>query len=167
MKARWILLALSALACNRNPENSATCGFTSIAAAGIILQSLQDVNRLVANPPPQLPNVWPARVVGYGTARAVVANGPDGLVLGYEGPGFPTVPGFGLLLVDDSSEVVRGVLIYEPEGPAGYPKLGTITGATTTGATSTLPLYGARIHWPSVTAPRCPLFAELPRDTTA
>lgn len=162
MKARWILLALPALACNRNPENSASCGITFMAAAGIVLQSLQDVNRLVANPPPQLPEVLPARVIGHGTARAVVAHGPDGLVLGYEGQGFPAVPGFGLLLVDDSSEVVRGVLIYEAEGPVGYPKLGTITGAG-----AALPLYGARVHWPSVTAPRCPLFAELPRDTTA
>lgn len=162
MKARWSLLALLALACERNPENSASCGFTFIAAAGIVLQSLQDVNRLVATEPPQLPNVLPARVVGYGTARAVVAHGPDRLVLGYEGPGFPALPGFGLLLVDDSSEVVRGVLIYEPEGPAGYPKLGIITGAS-----ATLPLYGSRVHWPSVTAPRCPLFAELPADTTA
>jgi hypothetical protein len=162
MKARWLLLALPALACNRNPENSVSCGLTFIAAAGIVIQSLQDVNRLVATPTPQLPEALPARVVGYGTARAVVAHGTDGLVLGYEGQGFPAQPGFGLMLVDDSSEVVRGVLIYEAEGPTGYPKLGTITGTS-----STLPLYGARVHWPSVTAPRCPLFAELPGDTTA
>lgn len=162
MKARWLFLMLPLLACERNPENSATCGLTFIAAAGIVLQSLQDVNRLVANPPLELTEVLPARVVGYGTERAMVARGPDGLVLGYQGQGFPPVPGFGLVLVDDSSEVVRGVLIYEAEPPQGYPKLGTITGAS-----STLPLYGARVHWPSVTAPRCPLFAAVRQDTTA
>jgi len=162
MKAPWLLLALPALACERNPENSATCGFTFIAAAGIVLQSLQDINRLVASPPPELPEVLPARVVGYGTERTMVARGPDGLVLGYQGQGFPAVPGFGLMLVDDSSEVVRGVLIYEAEPPQGYPRLGSITGAS-----STLPLHGARVHWPSVTAPRCPLFGRLPPDTSS
>lgn len=160
MKARWMLFTLPALACAGNPENSAACGFTSIAAASIVLQSLQDINKLVADPPAQLPSALPARVVGYGTTRAVVADGPEGLVLGYEGPGFPVVPGFGLLLVDDSSEALHGVLIFEPEGPAGYPQLGTISGAS-----GTLPLYGVRIHWPSVNAPRCPMFATLPRDS--
>lgn len=161
MKTRWLFATLPAFACAGNPENSAACGFTSIAAASIVMQSLQDISRVVADAPPSLPPVLPARVVGYGTARAVVAHAPEGLVLGYEGQGFPPVPGFGLLLVDDSSEVARGVLIYEAEGPPGYPKLGTITGSS-----STLPLYGIRVHWPSVNAPRCPLFAQLAPDTS-
>lgn len=151
------LLALGVFACERDPENSPTCGLVFIAAASIVLQSLENLNQVVAAPPSPLPNVLPARVVGHGTARALVGEGPEGLVIGYDGPGFPILPGFGLLLVDDSSEAPRGVLIYEPEGPGGYPQLGDITGPT-----GTLPLYGLRVHWPSVNTRRCPLFAFAP-----
>lgn len=146
-------------ACEGDPENSPSCGIASIAAASIVLQSMQDLNKLVTDPPAQVPNPLPARVVGYGTSSAIVATGPEGLILGYQGEGFPKLPGFGLLLVDDSTEAVRGVLIYEPEGPANYPKLGTISGSA-----ATLPLYGVRIHWPSVNTPRCPLFAPRKQD---
>lgn len=161
-RALALLYVLVAPACGGNPENSPSCGIASIAAASMILQSIQDLNRLVVDPPAELPNPLPARVVGYGTASAVVGSGPEGLVLGYQGPGFPKVPGFGLLLVDDSSEVVRGVLIYEPEAPPNRPQLGTISGTS-----STLPLYGVRVHWPSVNTPRCPLFGRLPSDKPA
>ncbi|GBD31438.1 hypothetical protein HRbin33_00390 [bacterium HR33] len=147
------------IACESNPENSPACGIASIAAASIVLQSMQDLNKLVTDPPVEVPNPLPARVVGYGTSSALVATGPEGLILGYQGEGFPRVPGFGLLLVDDSTEAVRGVLVYEPEGPPNYPKLGTISGSE-----STLPLYGVRVHWPSVNTPRCPLFAPLKTD---
>jgi hypothetical protein len=149
-------------ACESDPENSPACGIASIAAASIILQSMQDLNKLVTQPPAQLPDPLPARVVGYGTSSAMVATGPEGLILGYQGEGFPRVPGFGLLLVDDSTEAVRGVLIYEPEGPPNYPKLGTISGSA-----STLPLYGVRVHWPSVNTSRCPLFAPRREDRPA
>jgi len=57
-------------------------------------------------------------------------------------------------------EVVRGILVYEPEAPPGFPKLGTITDGRTT-----LPLVGARVHWPSLNAPRCPMFQPLGPDT--
>lgn len=142
------------VACSRGSENSASCGFASIAAASMVLQSLENLNMVVSEVPSQVPGELPARVVGYGTARAIVAPGPDGLVMGYEGEGFPATPGFGLLLVDDSTETLRGVMIYEPEGPGGYARIGTITGNS-----ASLPLYGLRVHWPSLNAPRCPLFA--------
>lgn len=96
------------------------------------------------------------RVVGYGTKRALAAQGPDGVVLGYEGEGFPARPGFALALVDDSSEVLRGVLVFESDGPADYPQLGTISGAS-----GMLPLYGMRIRWDAVSSDRCPLFADI------
>ncbi len=163
LRAAALLGSLGLLAaCQSNPENSPACGIASIAAASIVLQSMQDLNKLVTDPPVQVPDPLPARVVGYGTSRAMVATGPEGLILGYQGQGFPRVPGFGLLLVDDSTEAVRGVLIYEPEAPPNYPKLGTISGSA-----STLPLFGVRVHWPSVNTPRCPLFAPLKTDTSA
>ncbi|MBI3981666.1 MAG: hypothetical protein HY337_02060 [Gemmatimonadetes bacterium] len=163
MKRTVSLGLLVVAACTaRSRENSASCGFASIAAASMIINSLENMNMVVADMPADVPGVLPARVVGHGTARVVVAPGPEGLVMGYEGEGFPTMPGFGLLLVDDSSEAVRGVMIYEPEGPGGYPKLGTVSGAA-----GTIPLYGLRVHWPSLNAPKCPLFAAPPTDSAA
>jgi len=157
---RLAALPLVLLACGGNPENTASCGFASIAAASIVMQSMQDLSHAVAAPPAALPDRLPAKVVGRGTVPATVTRGPEGLSVRYEGEGFPTIPGFGLLLVDDSLEVARGVLIYEPETPPGYAKLGTIANATTT-----LPLIGLRVHWPSLNAPRCPLFQPLPGDS--
>jgi hypothetical protein len=151
-----IPIAVAAAACAGNRENSASCGLASIAAGSMVLQSLENMNMVVSEPPAQVPSELPARVVGYGTARVLVAQGPDGWTMGYEGQGFPPAPGFGLLLVDDSTETPRGVLIYEPQGPGGYPQMGSISGAS-----GTIPLYGIRVHWPSLNAPRCPLFAAV------
>ncbi len=156
---RLALLPLVLLACGGNPENSASCGFTAIAAASMVMQSLQDLSHAVSAPPADVPAELPAKVVGRGTVRTTVARGAEGLTLRYEGEGFPTTPGFGLLMVDDSLELVRGVLIYEPEMPPGYAKLGTIATATTT-----LPLIGLRVHWPSLNAPRCPMFQPIAAD---
>lgn len=162
MRRRLAFLPLVLLACRGNPENSAACGFTSIAAASMVMQSMQDLSHAVATPPANLPAELPAKVVGHGTVRTTVTSGPAGLSLRYEGEAFPTLPGFGLLLVDDSLEVVRGVLIYEPELPPGFARIGTISTATTT-----LPLIGLRVHWPSLNAPRCPMFQPLTGDSAA
>jgi hypothetical protein len=126
----------------------------------MVMQSLENLNLVVSETPADVPGQLPAKVVGYGTGRVVVAPGPEGLTMGYEGQGFPPEPGFGLLLVDDSTEIARGVLIYEPEGPGGYPELGTVAGAS-----GSIPLYGLRVHWPSLNAPRCPLFAATAADS--
>lgn len=159
---RLAALPLVLLACGGNPENTASCGFASIAAASMVMQSLQDVGHAVSAPPADIPAALPAKVVGRGTVRTTVTRAAGGLALRYEGEGFPTVPGFGLLLVDDSLEVARGVLIYEPEPPPGYTRLGTIATASTT-----LPLIGLRVHWPSLNAPRCPMFQPLTGDSAS
>jgi hypothetical protein len=159
MKRVFLFIPLLAGCAAGNRENTASCGFASIAAASMIINSLENLNLVVSNAPQNVPGELPAKVVGYGTAKVVVAPGADGLVMGYEGEGFPAVPGFGLLLVDDSSEVARGVMIFEPEGPGGYPRLGTVSSTT-----HSIPLYGLRVHWPSLNAPKCPLFATRAAD---
>jgi hypothetical protein len=126
----------------------------------MVLEQLRVASKVLAEPPPELRGVVPARVVGYGTSRAIAAESAEGVVLGYEGQGFPTVPGFGLALVEDSADAFQGVLIYETEPPYGYPQLGTISSAQVT-----LPLYGLRVTWGAVSDPRCPLFGPI--DTTA
>ncbi|MSR06622.1 MAG: hypothetical protein EXR93_06095 [Gemmatimonadetes bacterium] len=158
--ALFTVTVLLATGCGSNPENSASCGFASIAGASMTAQQLRNRHAWLNVPPSDLKSVVAARVVGFGTARALVAHGTDGLVLGYEGQGFPTRPGFGILLVDDSSEVTKGLLIFDKEEQDGIPKLGTISGST-----STIPIYGLRVNWSGVSDPRCPMFAKLNPDS--
>lgn len=161
MRRFSLILLLVAAACrgDRNPENSAVCGIAALAAGTKALELFQARTTVVATIPPDLAGTVRARVVGRGTARALVARSDSGVALGYEGEGFPERPGFAVALVDDSSEVFRGVLIYDSDGPVDYPQIGTISSAT-----STIPLYAMRILWSQVSNARCPLFAAP--DTT-
>ena len=157
---RLVSLVVLLAACESNPQNSAVCGIANIAGATMALQYLPNEQARLTAPPGGLPSVLPARVVGYGTARVLITDSPTGLVMGFEGIGFPATPGFGVLLVDDSSETAHGVLIYDKEEQGSMPKIGTISGSS-----ATIPLYGLRVSWPSVSDSRCPLFGRS--DTTA
>ena len=75
----------------------------------------------------------------------------------YAGSGFPARTGYGLLVVDDTSQRAMGVLVFESQEPKDYPRLGTVTGGSTT-----LNLYGVRVDWASVNNPRCPLLGAPP-----
>ncbi len=154
------LVGLALVACSSgNRENSPVCGLSAMAGASMVMEQLRSSSKVLRAPPPELRGVVPARVVGYGTGRALVGESPDGVVLGFEGNGFPQVPGFGLVLVEDSADTFKGVLIFETMPPYGYPQFGSIAGAN-----ATLPLYGLRVTWGAVSDPKCPLFGPI--DTT-
>ncbi len=159
---RWIPLVLvAALGCSSaNRENSPVCGFAILAAANRVLDQFQVPGKIISGVPEDIGPVVPARVVGYGTAPTSVTRGEAGLEMTYRGEGFPPVPGFGLVLVEDSTDTFQGVLIYEIEPPSGLPWLGTISSGN-----STLPLYGLRVTWGAVSEPRCPLFRSLDATT--
>lgn len=167
MDTPWIrlggagLLVLAA-ACggDRNPENSMRCGLQAIASANRVLERFQAATTVMATAPAGLLGAVPARVVGHGTARALVAEGPEGLVAGYEGEGFPLQPGFALALVDDSTEAFRGILVFETDGPVDYPQIGTMSSVS-----STIPLYAMRAPWSQVSTDECPLF-RIVADST-
>lgn len=127
-----------------------------MAGASMVLDELRASSKVLTEPPPELSGVVPARVVGFGTSRAIAADGPEGVVLGYEGRGFPTAPGFGLVLVEDSADTFKGVLIYDTDPPYGYQQLGTIASAE-----NVLPLFGLRVTWGRVSDARCPLFGPI------
>ena len=159
---RLLLLTLALGACRseRNAENSAVCGITALAAGNMILDQFQGGTTVLRAAPPDLVGDVPARVIGRGSATALAARADSGVVLGYSGEGFPDRPGFAVALVDDSSEVFRGVLIFESDGPADFPQIGTVSSAS-----STIPLYAMQVRWSRVSDPKCPLFTV--RDTTA
>ena len=151
------LCAAFAAACSpQSSEDSASCGFAAMAGATMLLEQLRGGGRFIGTAPEELQGTVPARVVGYGTTPALVAYGPDGAMVGYEGPGFPTLPGWGLLIVEDSLDTFKGVLIYETEPPMGAPLLGGVVSGN-----YTIPLYGARVTWSAVSSERCPMFAAV------
>jgi len=157
------LLALAFAACSRdrNSENSMFCGLQAIASGNRVIERFQLGTTVMEVAPPDMIGTVPARVVGHGTARALVARGEQGIVAGYEGAGFPAQPGFALALVDDSTEVFRGILIYEADGPADYPQIGTLSSTE-----STLPLYAMRAPWAQISTAECPLFRVVPDSST-
>lgn len=159
---RLLVVALAvAAACGRerDAENTVTCGLQALAGANAVLERFQAATTVLDQAPQGLAGTVPARVVGFGTGRALVGEGEAGLVAGFEGEGFPARPGFAVALVDDSTEAVRGILIFETRGPADYPQLGTISSAT-----GTLPLYGMMVRWSNVSTERCPLFRAQPPE---
>ncbi len=161
MRRTALLVPLAFLACAEgDPENNPVCGIAMMAGAAMVLEQFSVPGKILEQLPEGVEGVVPARVVGWGTARALAAAGPDGAVLGYEGPGFPRIPGFGLVLVEDSLDVFQGVLIFDTEAPRGLPQLGTISSTT-----NTIPLHGLRVSWGAVSSPRCPLFRDI--DTVA
>jgi hypothetical protein len=154
-----VLAGIAGCAPRDRSENSAICGITMLASATRVLEQLNQVeSALSVAPEGLLEDRFAARVIGYGTTAAVASPADSGRVAArYTGEGFPTKPGFGVALVDDSSEVFRGVLVWDKEPPpAQYPTIGTIGDSS-----GTMPLIAVLINWESVNSERCPLFAPL------
>ena len=151
----FLVFALGAACGGGNRQNSALCGITMIASANRVLDQMPNVHAILSEPPEELTAGYvPTRVVGFATARSVATGNEEGpFTLGYDGEGLPAAPGFAVAIVDDSSEVFRGVLIFETDPPQGYPELGVVA----QGANS-VPLFGLRVHWSSVNSEDCPIF---------
>jgi hypothetical protein len=157
MRRPLLLLPFLLAACEEgNPENSFACGIAAVAGPLMVLEQFAVPGKVLREVPEGVEGVVPARVVGHGTARALAGEGPDGVVLGYEGANFPRPPAFGLIVVEDSLDTFKGVLIFERQPPMGLPLLGSISSAT-----STLPLHGLRVNWTAVSNEQCPLFGSI------
>lgn len=162
--------ALAALVagCSVDRSRSPVCGMALLVGPTLIQQQLNNARALLTDVPRGMPASLPARIAGEAdTARALVATDRDRLVLSFVGTGFPDVQTdstrrdssvFALLLVDDSTNVVEGVLVYAGDRPpADYPRLGMMVGND-----QAVPLYGLRLNWATVSNPRCPLLGEAP-----
>lgn len=150
------------LGCARGDrQNSMFCGLQMQEAGFRIMDQFPRGTALITDPPPELfQQRIPTRAMGHPTGYSMGAQGDSGVVLGFTGEGMPALPGFGVALVDDSSEVFRGVVIFETAPGEGFPRIGTIVGES-----SEIPLYAMRIYWHSVNSEDCPLFGTL--DSTA
>lgn len=149
------LLMVLAAACNRGTSGSPTCGIALLAGPSMITTQLSNARAVVTDPPRGLPDSLPVLVIQQKNDRGavIVSRDAEGKVsMQFRGPAFPQ-RGYGLLVVDDTSQRAMGVLVLDQEEPAGHPTIGTVVGSS-----NALPLYGVRVDWASVSNPRCPLF---------
>jgi hypothetical protein len=159
--AALLTFAPIALAACGAPSRAPVCGLAQIAGPTVIQQQLGNLRALITDAPRGLPSTLPAYVVRPAVhGRVLVGYDGGHLVMGYEGGAFPsfsdTTQGYGLLVVDDTSSRAEGVLVYEsPRPPADFPRLGVVSGGSTT-----LPLFGVRVDWTSMSNPRCPLLGD-------
>jgi hypothetical protein len=151
-------------ACGGGERNrAAACGIAQLAGPAIVQQQLDVTRQILTAAPVGLPPELPARVVGQRETSAAVSYVGEQVAVSYTGAGFPLDPqvGFGLLVVDDTSQRVVGVLIYDAVAPKGRPELGYVTGGE-----RSVPLFGVRVSWVDVSNPRCPLLGDTAQSTT-
>ena len=156
-------VALLLAACGGDRARSPICGIALVTAPTLIHEQLKNARAIITDVPRGLPESLPARFAGVGDSgvgkvRVSLAEGrKSALALGWEGPTFPRhKDAFALLVVDDTSNRVEGVILYDVPGPDStvYPLLGHVSSADLS-----LPLYGVSVEWAGMNNPRCPLLA--------
>ena len=161
-----LLLTSFAVSCGGDRSRSPTCGMAQLIGPSLIQDQLRVLPYVLTEAPRGLPGSLPARVAGTAQLSTVTITSAGGrLAMTYQGQNFPPSPTettvYALLVVDDSSQRAEGVLLYEGQRPPKtYPELGSVTGSS-----RTIPLYGVRVDWASVSNPRCPLLGP-PAATT-
>ena len=161
-----LLLVLAGAACSRGSGGSPTCGLALLAGPSLITSQLQNARAVLTDPPRGIADSLPARVIEQkqgsgGIGALLVGHDAEGKIsMQYRGPGFPA-RGYGLLVVDDTSQRAMGLLILNQEDPKDHPSIGTVVGGSTE-----LNLYGVRVDWASVSNPRCPLFGGPATQTS-
>jgi len=125
------LLLLAAVACGRGTGGSPTCGIALLAGPALITSQLANARAALTDPPRGIPDSLPAFVIQLqknDRGAVIVARGAGGKIsMQFRGPAFPA-RGYGLLVVDDTSQRAMGVLILDQEEPADHPSIGTIVG---------------------------------------
>jgi len=166
-----LVTSLVVLSCGGDRSRSPTCGLALLVGPRMIQQQLTILPFVLTDAPRGLSASLPAIVAGTShQGEVTVAYEGPRLALTYQGPSFPPFPTdsavYGVLVVDDSTQRAQGVLIYESvRPPPSFPQLGTVRGGGG-GTDKTIPLYGVRVDWPSVSNSRCPLLgppAQAPR----
>jgi hypothetical protein len=152
------LLAVGALACAGDRSGGATCGLALVVGPRLIQQQTENPRAVLPDAPIGLPATLPARVAGRSDSGGVeVQYEASRLLMRYQGAAFPAQPGYGLLVVDDTSRRAMGVLIYDADVPrdADNARIGTVRGGDVV-----VPLFGVLVDWANVSNPRCPLLGQ-------
>jgi len=149
-----ILLALTA--CGK-PEarGDAACGLAALAGPTALLTQFSVPRQTLSAPPRSLPERLVTRVVAGPALPSIVGRSDSMLVIGVEGT-IPssTRPGYGVLVLD-TGEQARGVMLFEGQPVEGAPQIGTVAVGD-----STLPLIGIQVDPTRIENPRCPFFPD-------
>ena len=149
-----LVLALAACGTGADRGNPA-CGLAALAGPTALLTQFSVPRQTLSTPPTRLPERLVARVVAGPALPAIVGRADTQLVIGVEGSIPPTIkPGYGVLVLD-TTETARGVMLFEGTPVEGAPMLGNVTiGATT------VPLIGIQLDPSRIEDPRCPFFPD-------
>jgi hypothetical protein len=152
-----LLLLLSGLvACGKPADRgNAACGLAALAGPTALLTQFSVPRQTLSAPPHTLPGRLVARVVAGPALPAIVGRSESLLVIGVDGRIPPAIrPGYGVLVLD-TTERARGVMLFEGTPVEGAPQIGTVTVGD-----STLPLIGIQLDPARIEDPHCPFFPD-------
>ena len=134
---------------------SAACGLAALAGPTALLGQFSIPDQTLGTPPRTLPERLVVRLVAGPAYPAIVGRADSLWIIGVEG-GLPSnvKPGFGVLILD-STEKARGVVLYEGTPVEGAPELGRVSVGDIT-----VPLIGIQLDPAKIEDPRCPLFPD-------
>lgn len=154
---RFLPLLLGLVACDKaSPgRGNAACGLAALAGPTALLTQFSVPRQTLSTPPQKLPERLVARVVAGPALPAIVGRTDSLLVIGVEGAIPPSIkPGYGVLVLD-TGEKARGVMLFEGIPVDGAPTIGTVTLGD-----ATLPLIGIQLDPTRIEDPHCPFFPD-------
>lgn len=149
-------LLLLLAACGKSADRgNAACGLAALAGPTALLTQFSVPHQTLSAPPRRLPERLVARVVAGPALPAIVGRADSLLVIGVDGAIPATIkPGYGVLVLD-TSETTRGVMLFEGTPVEGAPPIGTVTAGA-----ATLPLIGIQLDPSRIEDPSCPFFPD-------
>ena len=157
MPIRRLLLSLLALgACGKPADRGdPACGLAALAGPTALLTQFSVPRQTLSTPPAKLPERLVTRVVAGPALPAIVGRSDSLLLIGIEGSIPATVkPGYGVLVLD-TSEKARGVMLFEGTPVEGAPTIGKVSIGD-----ATVPLIGIQLDPTRIEDPRCPFFPD-------
>lgn len=153
---RLLPLLIAAAACGKTADRgNPACGLAALAGPTALLTQFSVPRQTLSRPPASLPEHLVTRVVAGPALPAIVGRSDSLLVIGVEGTVPPTIkPGYGVLVLD-TAERARGVMLFEGLPVEGAPSIGTVSLGPVT-----LPLIGIQLDPARIEDPRCPFFPD-------
>jgi hypothetical protein len=153
---RLLPVLLAAVACGKSADRpNPACGLAALAGPTALLTQFSVPRQTLSTPPRTLPERLVTRVVAGPALPAIVGRSDSLLVIGVEGAVPPAVkPGYGVLVLD-TTEKARGVMLFEGAPVEGAPTIGTVTVGN-----ATVPLIGIQLDPTRIEDPRCPFFPD-------